>query len=207
MAAILGRRADYALLLRAAGLTLLLALCLHVGFVDMIKERAFIVIMPAILWVMAGHLSETKHKFGRYLPLVAAIMPFVFISEYFKNKEEIPELLAAINSYGPACESAALYVYHRPDPPAAFYEWTSRKVLGQNGRDLSHLVDIPLVNTTCPVLAAAVLLPKNNQDMIGTATEFMTRKGYAAEDIEIKTFGKGRSVVWIDKRLDQSPLK
>jgi len=193
------RRTANGALIKAASLTIILAFMLHLFVVDMIKERAFIVIMPALLWVMAGQAAETDHKWARFVPLVTIIMPFMFIPEYFKNKEEIPQLRAALEHFEPACANTDLPVYYRPDPPQAFYKWASGYIL--DPKPAQRLVDISKLSqktdTGCPVLAISVLLPKNHKAMIEEATAYLLKAGYQLENIELKKFGKGRSLLWL----------
>ncbi len=191
LAAILGRRRDHAVLLWAAILTVLCAFILHTVYIDMIKERAFIVIMPAILWILSGQLSETRNPLAKIVPVITAIMPFLFISEYFKNKEEIPELLAAIDSYGPACESPDLFFYLRPDPPEDFYYWATQKLFDPDAdRELQPMGHFQDRGDPCPVLAVAILLPKSDVAPLTPADLY---------DLETRIFGKGRSVLWVRK--------
>lgn len=199
-AAIRGRHQSDALLVRACGLTILIAFAIHLFFLDMIKERAFIVIMPALLWIMAGRVAETRHSWARFLPLVTAIMPFFFATEYFKTKEKIPELLEAIEPYQSQCANTPLAIYYRPDPYADLFIWASDKVFSDFG---SHHVDLAaathLANSTCPVLAVSILLPKNDKAMIEEATAYILKSGYKLDEIELIKYGKGRSLLWVKK--------
>ncbi len=197
-AALMGRRRTDTALMQAVILTIIMAFVLHLFFVNMIKERAFIVIMPALLWIMAGAIAGTQHKWARFIPAVTAIMPFVFIPEYFKNKEEIPELLAALEPHRAACAGQPLAVYYRPALPKDLYPWTSEKLFGDFAGELvdirkaSHLAD-----TTCPVLAVSVLLPKNDKAMIEEATGYLLKAGYKLDEIDFQKFGKGRTLLWV----------
>lgn len=197
-AALTGQHRTDSALIRAVILTVVLAFVLHLFFVNMIKERAFIVIMPALLWVMAGAISATQHKWARFIPLVTVVMPFLFIPEYFKNKEEIPELLAAMEPYQTFCADQPLAVYYRPALPKDLYPWTSEKLFGNFARELVDLrTATHLTKSPCPVLAVSVLLPKNDKDMIEEATGYILKAGYRLEDIEFQKFGKGRSLLWL----------
>lgn len=200
--ALKGGQKNDALLLRASLLTVFIAFFIHVFLVDMIKERAFIVIMPALLWIMAGRVAETQHRWARFLPLVTAIMPFLFVTEYFKTKEKIPELLQAMGPYQAQCQSEPLAIYYRTKPykNKDIFRWSSEKVFsdfGENRVDLAaatHLAD-----SNCPVLAVAILLPKNDKAMIEESTGYILKSGYKLDEIELIKFGKGRSLLWIKK--------
>ena len=186
------------ILIRACALTVVIAFIIHLFFIDMIKERAFIVIMPAILWIMAGGLARTQHKWARYLPMVTAIMPFLFIPEYFKTKEKIPELLEAIAPFKEQCAGTPLAVYYRPAPPEDLFKWTSEKLFQEFSGSLVDLKQADhLAHSKCPVLAVSVLLPKNDKAMIEDATAYILRAGYDLDDIKIQKFGKGRSMLWL----------
>lgn len=202
-AAILGKKKSDALLIRAAALTVAIAFIIHLFFIDMIKERAFIVIMPALLWVMAGGVAATRHKWGKYLPMVTVVMPFLFIPEYFKNKEKIPELLQAMAPHKAQCQDAPLAVYFRPDPPQEVFSWTSEKLFKSYSGDIVDLSAAPhlsashLDGTKCPILAVSILLPKNDKAMIEQATRYILDAGYTLEEIELQKFGKGRTLLWL----------
>lgn len=195
-AAILGQRKAHTVLLRAVGLTILFAFILHVAFVDMIKERAFIVVMPAILWIMAGHLSETQNPLARFVPWVTVIMPFLFISEYFKDKERFPELMAELNRYE-FCQTTDLYVYYRADQPRDFHEFAAQYVLNPEGK--RRLVDIetsaPVDNGKCPYIAAMILQSKNDTQTIDYVTDKLIENG---QNGTAELRGKGRTVLWTD---------
>ena len=198
-AAIKGRHKSDAVLVRAAALTVVIAFLLHLFFRDMIKERAFIVIMPALLWIMAGRVAQTNHKWGKYLPWLTAIMPFLFITEYFKTKEKIPELQKAMAPYQAVCADTPLAVYYRPAPPEALFRWTSEKVFEGFGAGIVDLKTTNhLANTPCPVLAVSVLLPKKDQPLIDEAEDYIIAAGYKG-DFERLEFGKGRSLLWLKK--------
>ncbi len=197
-AALMGRNRTNAALMRAAILTVIMAFVLHLFFVNMIKERAFIVIMPALLWVMAGAINATQHKWARFIPAVTMVMPFLFIPEYFKNKEQIPELLAAMEPHRSACQDQPLAVYYRPALPKDLYPWTSEKLFGDFAGELVDLKEAThLKETPCPVLAVSVLLPKNDKAMIEEATGYLLKAGYKLDDIEFRKFGKGRTLLWL----------
>ncbi|NNE58449.1 MAG: hypothetical protein HKN36_10095 [Hellea sp.] len=200
LAAIFGRNYRNRVLLGAAGLMLLIALVLHIALADMIKERAFISMMPAVLYIFADHIADKESSWMKYIPLAAVIMPFLFIPEYFKNKERIDEFQAALNSYGPACETAAIPVLLRPDPPRAFYEFAAQKIVSPDGKrqlaplDISQTFELA---SDCPVVAVSVLLPKNSAAIIDLGNTHLMRLGQDPSKLEVRRFGKGRNIFWV----------
>ena len=168
-----------ATLIWSAVLTSILAFVLHFTFVELIKERAFIVIMPAILFIFARELSSRQSRLMKYVPMAAVIMPLLFSGEYFKNREKIPEFQKFIISYGDVCEGAPILAYYRPSTHDDFYPMATQLVFTKEKRLASlklRLIDArknqSLLQTDCPVKAVAVLMPKHNEAMVEEAMTF-----------------------------------
>ena len=195
-----------AILIWACILTVSLAFILHLGFVDMIKERAFIVIMPALLFLMAAQLATSTSKWTKYVPWAAAIMPFFFLGEYTKNKEDVPGLQQAVASFGQICSQAEIGAFYRPSKFTELYPYATHKILNFDLKDFSarpviyNLSELTTPMTSdCPVIAIAVLLPKQDMNLIEQAEQELTRLGYNLDTIERRLFGKGRNILWIRK--------
>ncbi len=196
--ALRGQNKAHRVLLMAAALTVILGFTIHMVWVDMIKERAFIVIMPGILYIMADYTARREHRFMRYLPWAAALMPLLFLGEYFKNKEQLGALHAKIASYGNACDDAPILIYYRPSKPAEFYDYATDFILDAKMKpvDLRNAEKAPV--TSCPVKAAGFLLPKMDQPMLSEANGFLTGLGLGPDKVVPIYFGKGRNVLWVE---------
>jgi len=202
------RRANklYTVLIAASLLTVLIAFTVHLTLIDMIKERAFIVIMPAILYIFADQLSVKESKLMQYVPWVTAIMPFIFMSEYFKNKERFDDLQSGFARYGATCQSAGILAYYRPIQPEGFSEYATDRIMGfdiEGFQSRPVLMDIRTIDTApdmdCPVKAVALMLRKKDAAVIAEIESHLIRLGYNIETIEAEHYGKGRNILWIQK--------
>lgn len=180
-----------------------LAFLLHFTFVELIKERAFIVIMPALLFILSSELVERHSKFMKYLPIATAVMPILFLGEYFKNREKIPELQKYIASYASECESADLLAYYRPTLQPEFYPMATERIM-TTGRLKSlseyNILDARIAkafnNSECPIKAIAVLMPKNNDELTTEAMSLFSKAGLNEGGLTEHRFGSGRNIVW-----------
>ncbi len=207
IAAVRGKEPVYRTLLYAAILTVCIGFTIHLAWVDMVKERAFIVIMPAILFILADHCANIEHKFMKYLPWVTAVMPVLFLGEYLKNKEKLGDLHDLIASYGIVCESSEILAYYRPSKPAEFFKFATNRILNFEQSGFSSQPKIfdlrdatSKVQGDCPVIAAGLLLPKRDQVMIDEAVTLLETLGYDMESVEAHHFGKSRNILWVKKQ-------
>lgn len=193
----------YSTLLFSIILTSALAFILHFTFVELIKERAFIVIMPAILYIFSSEIVKRQMKATKYLPIVTVIMPVLFLGEYLKNREKIPEMRSFLASYASSCEGAEILAYYRPSLHSEFYPMATQRVLSSGKlRTWSEFkfIDVrnvkTLTQTDCPIKAVAVLMPKRNDILVEDAMMLFTKVGLQESDLTEHRFGKGRNIVW-----------
>lgn len=198
----------------AALITVLIAFAVHFGAVNWIKERAFIVIMPALIFVIARHISALRigdglsARFASLIPIAAAIMPFLFIPEYFKDRERLGDLQAYVHSHAGACEGQPLLVYYRPSLHDDFQPTVARLVLRTTeGGQLFDLIEadpnaaqqVRAPHSNCPIRAAALLLEKGGGESQRLAYQAFARAGLDTERLQERSFGKGRNLLLVDE--------
>ena len=196
-----------AVLLWAVLLTIVIAFIVHFSFVALIKERAFSVIMPAILFIFAAHIAERKSALMRYVPWVTAIMPLLFFGECFKNREKIPELQAKLLTYADACQGETVLAYYaKSSLHKDFNPMASRKIVKVTKDGVTfdaELLDVKKadapVSTRCPVKAVGLLMPRRNGEILADARSSLQEAGIALDSVEEIKFGKGRNIIWVEK--------
>jgi hypothetical protein len=194
-------------LLGAVILTVMIAYTVHFSFVALIKERAFSVIMPAILFIFAGHIANRKSAAMRFLPWVTLIMPVLFWSEYFKNREKIPQLQEKLATYSEVCQGETILAYNaKSSMHEDFNPMASRKIVNFTKGSVTFdvkLIDVKKVNepisTLCPVKAVGLLMPRRNGEILADARMSLQEAGIALDSVEEIKFGKGRNIIWVEK--------
>jgi hypothetical protein len=125
--------------------TVLIAFGVHLFWVPLIKERAFIVVMPATSYLLVRAMASVGAGQPRaarliaWVPLVAALSPLLLVSEYFKNFEHTPEVRQLI-AKGGHCAGAPIVAYYRPsDQGQDFAEFMTRRMLAgaAHGHDVT----------------------------------------------------------------------
>lgn len=207
IAAVKGRGGLDSVLIWAALLTTIIAFILHLGVIPLIKERAFIVIMPAILFIFASGVDlQFNHKAARFIPVVVVIMPFIFMSEYFKDREKIGPLRDYLAPYSDACSGQPILVYYRPSDQAGFYPEITADILDfkKDGHAFMPIrldvnrADTP-PETDCPVKAAAFFLRRGQDPYRADAIKQFERAGLDVSSLEEVAFGKSRNIIWVEK--------
>lgn len=213
-AAIAARRAEPYLraLWGAIGITIGVAFAIHLAVVAMIKERAFIVLIPALLALAAAAVVRLRPDqtraiaWARAVPLVAIVSLPLFGSELFKDRERVGAVRALLSAE-PACDGASVLIHHRPSAqgagfPAFYADWT----LGApGGGPAVRLIDVatlsaPAASTACAVKAVALQLPKGETPAHQEARSALRQAGLDLETLEERRFGQGRSLAWVAKR-------
>lgn len=196
--------------------TVLMIFAIHLFMVPMIKERGFIAIMPGVIYLLArAVLSLTQDDalqkkraavIVRAIPIVALISPFLFLGEYFKDREQLDEVRALIADSG-QCAAAPVVMSYRPSEQAQdFHPFMLAMALrgAANGEDL-QIVDardiiagratLPGPNA-CPIRALALVMPKGDGPQQHEARAELRAAGVPLDDLNEIALGKGRSLVW-----------
>lgn len=230
-AALTGRRAvsaGEAILWVAAGLTTALSFAVQVFYLPLIKERAFIVIAPAlvVLLAMATLQAQADGK-GRWVwaVIIAALLsPALMGVEYFKDREEFGRISSLMRA--PQCRGQTVAAWYRPSGQGAtFNEFVTKRVYRD---DLAagelRIVDVAalipalseqIVNGPCPLKAIAVVLPhtdssgKTREDDAHhpRMNEQLLAAGFPLDRLRRRDFAKGRTIAFVAPEPTQTPAK
>ncbi|MCF6275748.1 MAG: hypothetical protein L3J05_08300 [Robiginitomaculum sp.] len=198
--------------------TILLIFIGHMGITPLIKERAFMVIIPAIMLLAARALNLSLNmgsfnKMWRTVPYVCAFMPFLFVGEYFKDREKLGEVRGVFASY-PACETAEVLSYYRSFREGEAYSvyYFKKALPGITGIDIrtaSAKQISSVLNSDCPIKAVALVMPRGDRAE-HTAARSALRAVLSQNDLELpqntlapQTFdelsiGKGRNLLFVN---------
>lgn len=212
------RDAIDAVALGAVVLTAAIAFAVHLFALPLIKERAFIVIMPAVIFLCVralGALGDRQPlalRLAALAPLAALITPFLFTPEYFKDREQLGEVRKLIAQSG-ACAGAPVLAYFRPSAQAPdFHPFMLRRALGgatSDSRDVT-LIDAadgraPAWSPACRVRAVALVLGKGETPLHAQARATLKAAGAPLDKWEERRLGRGRSLVWLAPTAGASP--
>ena len=191
----------------------LVAFGIHLFHVPLIKERAFIVIIPGLLYLTAASilsLREDQTKalaIARYVPLAAVLSLPLFSSELFKDRERYSEVRAYLRDL-PACAASPMLVYERPQEQAWDFSWfytesVLKGVYTKAGPNLVRAAEPGALASFqpaegCPVRVLALNMPKGEERDRAEMTAELTRLGVPVEDYELVSLGKGRSRILIE---------
>jgi hypothetical protein len=190
-----------------------IAFLLHLFAVPLIKERAFIALMPAViyLFVRAVDMASAEARLVRLraaIPLFILISPLFFIGEYAKDREHWGEVRALLKANALACAGAAVVAYNRPSAQAAdFAAYLTRMALrgAADGRDVLLLDADALIASghaappsACPVRAVALSLPKGETVLHAEARAKLSAAGVPLQSLKEESFGRGRTLVFTD---------
>ncbi|MCI4643956.1 MAG: hypothetical protein MRY64_04150 [Hyphomonadaceae bacterium] len=195
-------------LLWAVGLAVAIAFGVHLFLVAMIKERAFIVIIPPILYLASVAVLSLRPEqsraqvAARWIPLVAALSLPLFSSELFKDRERYGAVRAFLADH-PACAGSPILTYERPSDQAQDFSWFfTRSVLAGafSGEDprLVRLAEAGEMDwaPACTIRALALSMPRGtrgSEEMYAA----LSAAGYPIEDWQEVVLGEGRSRVFI----------
>lgn len=214
-AALLRRRSAFDVVLALAFLSaVVIAFILHFTFVPaLIKERAFIVVMPAVIYltVRATALAEEGGAAPRLraaVPILAALSPILFLGEYTKDREHWGEARAVIAAAGPSCAGAPVVAFNRVSAQAAdFHPYVTQMALrgaAAGGADL-RLVDADDIISgrapapaaeACPIRAVAIGLGRGDAALQAEARARLAAAGVPLDRLAERMFGGGRTVVY-----------
>lgn len=202
-------------LLGGALLFVLFSAGLDIFWSPMIKERAFLPMIPALIFVMTRavlSLDPARPWAKRFLaaaPIVAVISPFLFIPEYFKDREKLLELHAYLRTEAGECAGSPVVAYMRErwGENTFMREVIDREMrLALPGREprvyAPEEVTGPLApNSGCRLRAVALLMLPGEDDNRpqgrAEAREALRRAGVDPDGLEEVRFGKGRNVLWV----------
>jgi hypothetical protein len=143
----------------------------------------------------------------RFVPWVTAIMPLLFLGEYFKNREKIPELRAKLLTHADAWQAETVLAYYaKSSLHQDFNPMASRKIVNVTKDGVTfdvELLDVKKadapVSTRCPVKAVGLLMPRRNGEILADARSSLQEAGIALDSVEEIKFGKGRNIIWVEK--------
>jgi hypothetical protein len=181
----------------------------------MIKERAFTAMMPALILVMAravfaiDPVRPWARRFITAIPIVAIISPFLFIPEYFKDREKLVEVRALMTQQAEACAGSPVVAFMRTRWSSDLYprELIDRQIRQATPPGVEPIVIVsteeldgtpPQPVAGCPIRAIAFTLRPGEREEHERAREALERAGLDLETLEERRFGKGRNIVWLN---------
>lgn len=193
-------------------LTVLIVFAVHFAGLHWIKERAFIVIMPALIFVLARSVADLRigdgmgARFASLVPVATLMMPFLFIPEYFKDRERLGDLQRYARSHAAACAGQPLLIHYRPSPHDGFQPMVARWVFrSADGGPLFQLIEaapgaaLQAPDSACPIRAAALLLEKGGGESRDLAYREFARAGLDTDRLHERAFGKGRNLLLVEE--------
>jgi hypothetical protein len=195
-------------LLTAIGLVVAIALAIHLLWVPLVKERSFIVIMPALVFLAARAIvalpleSLAGRRFLMAAPVIAAITPFAFIPEYFKDREELGRTIAFLKEKGANCTGAQIMAYYRSGGIRPIAAWTTKRTFAAALPDAKlELADAESRRVdparTCAVRAVAFLLVRREGPVAEEAKAALRKSGVPVDELVEHSFAKGRQRVYV----------
>lgn len=212
-AAVLWRRRETVdeVLLSAVLVALVVAFAAHLLWLPLIKERSLIVLIPALMFVAARSIAvlPLESVAGRRLllasPFVAALTPFAFIPEYFKDREDIGRVIALMKEKGANCAGAQIMVFLRRDKNIfGVANWTTLRTIQAAmppGAPTPEIADAELTRVdparNCAIRAVALLLGTRDGPITEQAKEALRKSGVPLDELVEHSFGKGRQRVYV----------
>ncbi|WP_017932634.1 hypothetical protein [Robiginitomaculum antarcticum] len=182
-------------------LTVTALFIVHIVWQPVIKERSFIIIIPAMIFLMTrAVMIDTDGKWRgrviRALPLVIAITPLLFVTEYFKDREQMSDVRALLSTQ--ACRGADITAYYRPAPEGeGFNEYYTRLSLDGLGVTLIDSSGALRARASdCPIKALALQLPRGEKDEHSIARAALSVSGVPVSELEEISVGKGRNLLY-----------
>lgn len=195
--------------------TVLGVFTLDLFWTPMIKERAFIVIMPGVVWLMVEAVSHAPQRrwtdaLARAIPVVAIVTPLAFAGEHFKDRERFDEVRAVYEAAG-HCEDARIYAFFRTYQHPAYFPFFTRAALtGRTSADAGpDLVDvdsgvIDLSQTRgCAITGVAVGLSRGNEALREQAREAMWAAGLDPDTTEEVRVAEGRHLIFLQRSAER----
>ena len=207
-------KAAEVLLWSAVILVTVLSFGIQLLYMPMMKERGFIVIVPALVMLMAMAVIQARDtgrapRWTAAVVVYALIAPLLFAPETFKDREEIGKVAELMKS--PACKGAEVGMYLRQTGSIDDYtEFATRRALaptiGPQGITLADVQKLDAVGVGrvlaggCPVKLVALTLPRGKDPEHQRMDKLLAGLGFGGERIEKLSFGQGRSVAFVSRR-------
>lgn len=186
-------------LLSAIAASVIAIFVIHITIIPIIKERSFMIIMPALLLLMTRSLLIDKDGVWRArlikaMPIVIAISPLLFAGEYLKDRERISEVRAVFDSK--TCPGATISAYYRYAPEGPdFAAYFTDYVLSGMSLSAAEAKSAPSA-TACNVKAIAIGLPRGEKQAHAEARKTLRAAGINLDNLTENSFGKGRHLVY-----------
>lgn len=201
-----------AVLLFAMGLLVTIVFVVHLGVLPFIKERAFIVIIPAIFYLLAMGIlalaeAQTRAlKMVKWIPIAAIISLPLFSSEFFKDRERVGDLQTLLAD-APDCTGETIAAYMRPSEQAAdFSNFMTEYLLSDGvpgGYQIRPLDEIDaqesaeIAASPCPIKVMGINLPRGERPDHELIRQDMIRAGFDLDTLEEIRMGGGRARAWV----------
>ncbi|MEO0450098.1 MAG: hypothetical protein AAFZ74_07290 [Pseudomonadota bacterium] len=204
------QRHELLCIVTGAGLTVGIVFAIQLLYLPFIKERAFIVIIPALLYIASVSLCALKPEQVRaqrclkWVPVAAIASLPLFSTEFFKDREHYGDVRAFL-SQTPQCASIDIVAYERPSEQAVDFSWyfTQRVLRGTYDpgalslRYLQGATDRP-AQDACPVRALAMAMPRGTRGTEEMLAAFRAAH-HPVDDWIMIRFGEGRSYIFVSE--------
>jgi hypothetical protein len=216
-AALFGRGRDrLALVLGlACCLTVAIVFAIHFAWVPLIKERAFIVIMPALLYLAAASIAglradqERAVRLAKAAPIVGLLSLPLFSSQFFGDTDGISTVRALFAAAPQCAGQPVIGVMRRSAQGWGFSDFMMRESLAGVASG-SDVVVAPLDTllqqhrtigaTACPVKAVALALQHSVRADLAAMRDDLSRAGLDLSQVrEVKIAG-GRAYAWVSTK-------
>jgi hypothetical protein len=204
------QRRDFDILLLATVAAFIVAaLTLNSLWSPILKERTFIVLVPplTLLGVRAILAAPDSPGLRRLLvlaPIMAAITPMLFASEYLKDREKLGDVRKALSAAGACADQPILTLYPDSPQPGFGVSFTANALAGaaRPGAGSPRLVDAALNGappppSTCRIKAVVLGLTRGEKDDHRRARETLTAAGLPLSDLEEVKLGGGRARLFV----------
>ena len=196
----------------AIGLMLAITFTVHFVWMPWIKERAFIVMIPGLLYLLAlavMSLREDQDKarrWARWIPGAVLIMMPLQFTELFRDREQIGHLRTLIAEH-PDCAGQTIIAYLRETPQdPAYPEFLTRRTLRLEGaKDAPLLMPHTQIgdggaqafNGNCPIKVVAVGLLRGERPVHDDMRSELRALGVAVDELDELRFGRGHTRAWV----------
>ncbi len=205
-------RKDIDLLLAATtAVFILLALALNSLWAPILKERTFIVLAPpfallAVRALLAAPSGVWMRRIVLLIPIAAALTPFLFISEYTKDREKLGEVRKAVAHAGACAGQPVLTLYPKSPHPDFAISFTADALAGsaKPGTGSVKLIDAASWRgaqpaSTCRIKALVLGLTRGEKADHQAARDALRAAGVPIDTLKEVKLGGGR------QRLFETP--
>ncbi len=180
-------------------------------YAPMMRERSFMPMIPALLLFMARAILSVDpnkpwaRRFMIAAPIVAVISPFLFIPEYFKDREKLPQFREYMATEAGDCTNAPVIAYMRQRWGHDVHqrEFIDRQMRLAVPGHQPHILSTAEVTSpvqpsaTCRVRGLAMFLRPNEAADLEAARAALQGAGLDLSQLEERRFGKGRNMLWV----------